>query len=89
MALRTGAALLPTAVYFRGGKVHGLVRPPIPTERQGRLRDDVERITQLLAYELERLIALAPEQWHLLQPNWPSDYAALGRARRQDRAPCA
>ena len=20
-----------------------------------------------------------PDQWHLLQPNWPSDYAALGR----------
>jgi KDO2-lipid IV(A) lauroyltransferase len=26
-----------------------------------------------LAYELETLIRRAPEQWHLLQPNWPSD----------------
>lgn len=80
LALRTGAPLLPTVVYFRGAACHGVVRPPIPAERQGRLRDDVARITQLVARELELLIAPAPEQWHLLQPNWPSDYAALGRA---------
>jgi KDO2-lipid IV(A) lauroyltransferase len=79
LALRTGAALLPAAVYFRGAGCHGVVRPPIAVERQGKLRDDVARITQLLARELELLIAAAPEQWHLLQPNWPSDYVALGR----------
>jgi hypothetical protein len=27
----------------------------------------------LLANELEVLVSRAPEQWHLLQPNWPSD----------------
>jgi KDO2-lipid IV(A) lauroyltransferase len=79
LALRTGAALLPTAVYFRGSGCHGVVRPPIPVAREGKLRDDAARITQLLARELEGLIAAAPEQWHLLQPNWPSDYAALDR----------
>ncbi len=74
LALRTGAPLLPAAVYFRDGdRHHGVVRPPVPTERQGRLRDDVARVTQLLAYELEALIRAAPEQWHLMQPNWPSD----------------
>ena len=40
---------------------------------QGGLRDDVARITQNLAYELEFLIRRAPEQWHLFQPNWPWD----------------
>ncbi len=30
-------------------------------------------LTQLYARELERLIAAAPSQWHLLEPNWPSD----------------
>ena len=44
-----------------------------PTEREGRLRDDIARITQALADEFEALIRAAPEQWHLLQPNWPSD----------------
>ena len=37
-------------------------------------------ITQALAGELEWLIRQAPEQWHLLQPNWPSDFELLGRA---------
>lgn len=75
LALRTGAPILPVAVYFtRRSSGHlGLVRPPIPTERRGKLRDDVARVTQYLAHELEYLIRRAPEQWHLFQPNWPSD----------------
>jgi len=76
LALRTGAALLPVAVYFteRLNGHHAVVRPPIPTERfGGGLRDDVARVTQALARELELLIRRAPEQWHLFQPNWPSD----------------
>ena len=45
-----------------------------------RLRDDIARITQELADEFEGLIAAEPQQWHLLQPNWPSDHAsAVGR----------
>lgn len=79
LALRTGAALLPTAVYFEGRGHRGVVRPPIPVERSGDgLRHDVARISQLLAAELEALIRRAPEQWHLLQPNWPSDYELAG-----------
>jgi KDO2-lipid IV(A) lauroyltransferase len=74
LALRTGAALLPAAVYFGEGKAHyGVIRPPIAVERDGRLREDIARITQTLAYEFEGLIRKAPEQWHLLSPNWPSD----------------
>lgn len=74
LALRTGAALLPVAVYMapRGGH-HGVVLPPIPTGRTGSFRDDVVRVTQALAGALEDLIRRAPEQWHLFQPNWPSD----------------
>jgi KDO2-lipid IV(A) lauroyltransferase len=81
LALRTGAALLPAAVYFRGKGHHATIREAIPVERRGRMRDDVTRITQVLAYELEALIRAEPEQWHLLQPNWPSDHAALAAAR--------
>ena len=82
LALRTGAALLPTAVYFRGKRGHvGVVRPPLACEREGSLREDVTRITQALANEFEDLIRAAPEQWHLLQPNWPSDFELLGIER--------
>lgn len=73
LALRTGAPLLPTGVYDRGRLRHGVVRPPIPVERTGPFRADVARITQAIADELEVLIRAAPDQWHLLQPNWPSD----------------
>ena len=79
IALRTGSPLLPTAVYFRGAGCHGVVEAPLDTERRGRLREDVQRVTQDLASVLEMQIRRAPEQWHLLQPNWPSDYEALGR----------
>jgi KDO2-lipid IV(A) lauroyltransferase len=77
VALRTGAPILPTAVYFRRDRNHAIVRPPMVLDRRGRLRDDVARLTQDLAVELEGLIRLAPEQWHLQSPNWPSDYDAL------------
>jgi KDO2-lipid IV(A) lauroyltransferase len=77
LALRTGAALLPTGVYDRGAQRHGVVRPPIPVARQGTFRADVARLTQAIADELEVLIREAPDQWHLLQPNWPSDHEAL------------
>jgi lauroyl/myristoyl acyltransferase len=74
LALRTGAALLPTAVYFDGPDLRrSVVLPALDTTRHGRLRDDVQRVTQDLAHGLEDLIRRAPEQWHLLQPNWPSD----------------
>lgn len=75
LALRTGATLLPTAVYFtdRSSGHHGVIRPPIDCVRRESLRADVHRITGVLAGELEFLIRRSPEQWHLLQPNWPSD----------------
>lgn len=74
LALRTGAALLPAAVYFGSGRRHrAVVGEPVPAVRDGDLRADIARISQDLVGRLERLIAAAPEQWHLLQPNWPSD----------------
>ena len=75
LGLRTGAPVLPVGVYFTAAYNghHAVVRPPLPLDREGGLREDVARITQLLAHELEVLIRRAPEQWHLFQPNWPSD----------------
>ncbi len=74
-ALRSGAVLLPTAVYFtrRVDGHHTVVRPPLTLTERGRLREDVAVLTQSLITELELLIRRAPEQWHLFSPNWPSD----------------
>ncbi|HUJ64780.1 MAG TPA: phosphatidylinositol mannoside acyltransferase [Acidimicrobiales bacterium] len=75
LALRTGAVLLPCAVYFGASPDDhlGFIRPPVDLQRRGRLRDDVVAGTQVLAHEFESLIRRAPTQWHLMQPNWPSD----------------
>jgi len=76
LALRTGAALLPTAVYGGPGRDHtAVILPPLTIERSGRLRRDVTRLTEALARDLEQLIRRAPDQWYLFQPNWPSDHA--------------
>ncbi|MHB8457122.1 MAG: LpxL/LpxP family acyltransferase [Acidimicrobiales bacterium] len=40
------------------------------------MREDVEAITADLAREFEHLIRSAPGQWHMFQPNWPSDRVA-------------
>jgi KDO2-lipid IV(A) lauroyltransferase len=69
LALRTGATLTTAACYSGPGRDHfAVVRPPIPAIREGRLREDVARVTQLIATELEGLIRRAPDQWHVLQP---------------------
>lgn len=74
LARRTGAPILPTAVYFDGSNHHGKVMAPIVAAPGVPLRQDVVRITTELAAALEELISAAPHQWHLLSPNWPSDY---------------
>ena len=75
LALRSGAALMTCAIYQRPhGRYHAVVQPPLDTTRSGGgMRQDVQRLTQDTAYDLEELIRAAPEQWHLFQPNWPSD----------------
>ena len=76
LGLRTGAPVVPSAVYFDDRYLghHAIVRPPLDTTRSEQpLRDDVARVTQDLAHELEWLIRRAPDQWHMFQPNWPSD----------------
>jgi KDO2-lipid IV(A) lauroyltransferase len=83
LAFRTGAPLIPVAVYFQGDGIHTVVKPPLAVERQGKLRDDIARVTQDVARALEDLIRIAPEQWHLMEPNWPSDRAALDQLRRR------
>ncbi|MGH9189437.1 MAG: phosphatidylinositol mannoside acyltransferase [Acidimicrobiales bacterium] len=67
LAQRLKVPLLPTAIYFEGTGHHAVVRPPLS------LDGDIGAVTQRMAAELEALIRRVPEQWHLFQPNWPSD----------------
>jgi lauroyl/myristoyl acyltransferase len=88
LSVQSGAPLLPAAVYEVGNwEYRAVVRPPIRIPSEGDKSDRIAAMTQDLAYELEGLIRRAPSQWHLLQPNWPSDREALERHRseRADR----
>ncbi len=80
LALRSGAVVIPAAAYFRPHGQHFVrLDPPLPVERKGRLREDVTRVTQDLAHRFETLVRVAPEQWHVMQPNWPSDHDPVAR----------
>jgi KDO2-lipid IV(A) lauroyltransferase len=77
LALRTGAALLPTAVYQQPGRGHRIViGAPLALPLSGPTATRIAGGTQRLATALEALIRAAPTQWLVLQPNWPSDRTA-------------
>lgn len=78
LAIRTGAPIFPVAAYFRpDGGHHIVIRPPVPVDPDPDDRAaEIRAVTQRIARELETLVEAAPEQWHLLQPNWPSDRSA-------------
>jgi len=76
LAQRTGAPLLPAAAYFGPGGTHRVViLTEVPLTGGPDRAEVVATTTQELARRLESLILEAPEQWHMLQPNWPSDRA--------------
>ena len=82
LALRTGAVLLPGASYFKTGAGHRMVvLPPVPAPPGGTPRR-AEVMTRELARRFEDLVRAAPAQWHLVQPNWPSDRRFLADPRR-------
>jgi phosphatidylinositol dimannoside acyltransferase len=83
LALRTGATLITAVVYSGPKESHRtVISAPIDTARSGTVRADIERITREIARHFEGYIRRAPEQWHLFQPNWPSDVDAE-RARHR------
>jgi phosphatidylinositol dimannoside acyltransferase len=77
LAIRSGAVVLPVATYFAHGAGHSfVVEPPLDIPEEGDMEDRVAVGIQRLAEVVERLIRAHPEQWHLVQPNWPSDREA-------------
>ena len=70
LALDTGAPILPVGSYFKERAGHRIaVLPPVAVTPS----DDVASLTAKVAISLEQVIRAAPEQWHMVQPNWPSD----------------
>lgn len=87
LALRTGAALLPAAIYQdrrRPGWWDAIVLPPLRVEPSGDTRTDVAALTQALASAFEQLIARAPEQWHVLSEYWREPRARANSEAKGD-----
>lgn len=81
LSTRTGAPILPVASYFKAGRGHRIVigapiEPPPGDDREQRVAEQTRR----LAAAFEELIREDPSQWHIVQPNWPSDRVAMERA---------
>lgn len=74
LALRTGAALAVGALYQRPGRrYHAVVLDPIDVEAGKTEEHRVRVLTEHVVRQMEELIRREPGQWHLFQPNWPSD----------------
>lgn len=73
LAIRTGAPLFPVATYFEGRGHRVVITSAIPVPQEGTRAQKVQAMTQALAHRMEKLISEAPQQWHLVVPNWPSD----------------
>jgi KDO2-lipid IV(A) lauroyltransferase len=74
LAARFDVPVFPLAAFFASGAGHHIViDSPVEMPTEG--IDRVTEGTQRIAEALERLIRRDPTQWHILQPNWPSDRA--------------
>jgi KDO2-lipid IV(A) lauroyltransferase len=60
--------------YFQDGPGHLFdVHPPLEIPEHEDFTERVRLGTQLFAARLEEIIRRAPQQWHVIVPNWPSD----------------
>jgi KDO2-lipid IV(A) lauroyltransferase len=74
LAELTSSVLIPVVVYFQDGPGYRIeVGDPIEIPSSGTRADRIRLGTELVAEALESQIRKQPSQWHLFQPNWPSD----------------
>lgn len=79
LAERTGAALIPVGAYFKEGRGHRfVVHPPLVIPDAPTREERVALGAQRCAEVFEEIIRVAPHQWHLFVPNWPSDREEAG-----------
>lgn len=74
LADKTGAPIHVVGCYFREGRGHRyVVADPLELPTDGSREERIAAGVQLFAAALEDVIRVAPEDWHLFVPNWPSD----------------
>ena len=79
LADRTGAAIHVVGSYFNEGRGHYyIVADPLQLGTDGSREERIAAGVQEFAKVLEDMIRVAPEDWHLFVPNWPSDREEVG-----------
>ena len=80
LAVRTGAALLPTSLWYEGVEPdHRIVirfHEEVKLAESLRGTERVAALTQAVADELGTAIAAHPQDWHMLQPLFLTDLAS-------------
>jgi KDO2-lipid IV(A) lauroyltransferase len=92
LAVQTGAALMPTTIWFTDTGWGVRIHREIPVPAGGNRRQKAAQMTQEMARVFERGIREHPEDWHMLQRVFVADLdperlaSARARARARDRA---
>ena len=73
LAATTGAALMPTGLWYDGDAWGIRLHPMVEVPAGGRLRDRVRSATQAVADVFAADIAEHPADWHMLQRLWLAD----------------
>lgn len=92
LAVQTGAALLPTTLWFDGDGWRARIGDEIPVPETGTRKEKVAVMTQEVARVYEDGIRAHPQDWHMLQKVFVADLdadrlAAADRAARGDGEP--
>jgi len=72
IAIRSGAALVPIVLLRVGSQVVGRCYPEVTYDPDADRDTEVRRVTRACLEVLEGVIREYPEQWHVLDPVWPS-----------------
>jgi phosphatidylinositol dimannoside acyltransferase len=75
LAQQTGALLLPVTLWYEEPpKLEGRVYPPVAVPAEGTREEKTAVMTQTVADAFAEGIAEHPEDWHMLQRLWLSDF---------------
>ena len=90
LAVQTGAALLPTTLWFDGAGWRARINAEVPVPETGTRKEKVAAMTQAVARDYEAGIRAHPQDWHMLQKVFVADLdqerlAAADRAARRRR----
>jgi lauroyl/myristoyl acyltransferase len=72
VGIRTGAALVPIVLFRAGHRVDARVYPEFAYDAAAPRQEEVRRVAEEVLRHFEKVIREHPEQWHVLDPIWPT-----------------